>query len=131
MAPGGRAGRQVAPVGGELGESKLRLDGGLYEVNELSSYDGLKRCAHNSKLFSNARWPDLTGSCAPEAGHLADSTRQRKEPSREGRTNMNPRFGHVVWPQTSAKPTQDLLTSDFEQCFRLCGGARASFEKDT
>ena len=31
------------------------------------------------------------------------------------------------WPAAVSK---DLLTSDFEQCFRLCGGARASFEKD-
>ena len=37
-----------------LGESKLRLDGGLSELSEdelITTYDGLKRCAHNSKLF--------------------------------------------------------------------------------
>ena len=37
-----------------FGESKLRLDGGLSELSEdelVTSYDGLKRCAHNSKLF--------------------------------------------------------------------------------
>ena len=43
----------------------------------------------------------------------------------ERRNREIPRCGCVFWPQTSAKPTQDRLTSDFEQCFRLCGGARA------
>ena len=32
-----------------------------------------------------------------------------------------------IWPAAVAK---DLLTRDFEQCFRLCGGLRASLEKD-
>ena len=41
-----------------------------------------------------------------------------------------PRRGCVFCPQTQAKPREDLLTSDFEECFRLSGGARASFEKD-
>ena len=41
-----------------------------------------------------------------------------------------PRRGCVFCPQTQAQPREDLLTSDFEDCFRLSGGARASFEKD-
>ena len=31
-------------------------------ANAPASIHGLKRCAHNSKLFSDARWPDLKGS---------------------------------------------------------------------
>ena len=51
------------------------------------TYHGLKRCAHNSKLLRDARWPDLTGACAPEPAteRRAQSRKQRvgEEQSRE------------------------------------------------
>ena len=52
---GGRGPAAVALAQWEgFGESKLRLDGGLSELSEdelITTYDGLERCAHNSKLF--------------------------------------------------------------------------------
>ena len=49
-----------------------------------------------------------------------------RRPEGDKRTQKHKRKNKKMH-ETSAK---HFLTSDFEQCFRLCGGARASFEKD-
>ena len=62
--------------------------------------------------------------------HVWEASWIRKLRSLGRRKRELPCRGCVCCPQTPANPTQDLLTSDFEDCFRLSGGARASFEKD-
>ena len=64
-------------VGGDLGESIPKgIDVGLCEALVKSKQPGLIPASlHGLAVASltEARWPDLTGGCAPEAGHLADS----------------------------------------------------------
>ena len=63
--------------------------------------------------------------------HAWEGSWIRKLRSLGRRKRELPRRGCVCCPQTPANPAQDLLTSHFEECFRLSGGARASFEKDS
>ena len=75
--PGGRAGPAVGgwePVGGDLGESIPKgIDVGLCEALVKSKQPGHKPLRSTAAHELIARWPDLTGGCAPETGHLADS----------------------------------------------------------
>ena len=71
------------PVGGDLGESIPKgLEAGLRgalgelpcEVKPRRLVRRIVRYAHyTAAAFAEARWQDLTGGCAPETGHLADS----------------------------------------------------------
>ena len=63
-------------MGGDLGESIPKgIDVGLCEALVKSKQPVLISASlHGLAVASltEARWPDLTGGCAPEAGHLAD-----------------------------------------------------------
>ena len=72
---GGANGRWIEPVGRGLGESIPKgIDDGFVKLDAVTSEQPLACPLRSTAAHElNARWPDLTRGCAPEAGHLADS----------------------------------------------------------
>ena len=104
---------------GPAGRGRPQWEGTFGESTYGRRWASPKLCL--SQCFRDLQFASLTASSEPE-GSVAGSP-----------VGLRPQTAHGAFNVMRIGPTavaKDPLGNDFEECFRSCGGARASFEKD-